>query len=198
MPDPGSNRRPDRGAGHGAGRGGRVEAMPAPPLCRRFDLVVTRHGMQVAGRRYPCVVGRGGVVAAADKREGDGATPRGRHRVEGVLYRADRIARPHPRARPIGPRDLWSDDPRDRAYNTRVRAPHAASHERLRRADRLYDLILVTGWNRAPARPGRGSAIFVHRWRGPGRPTEGCVAVPPAALRRIAATLRPGAHLVVL
>jgi L,D-peptidoglycan transpeptidase YkuD (ErfK/YbiS/YcfS/YnhG family) len=47
-----------------------------------------------------------------------------------------------------------------------VRAPYAPSHERLARADGLYDhpghrLEL------ARAERGKGSAIFVHVWRGP-------------------------------
>ena len=158
------------------------------------DLVVTGRTLRHSGRRYPCTVGRGGITDA--KREGDGATPRGIHRIVAMLYRADRIARPARWARPIGPRDLWSDDPADPTYNRLVRAPHGFSHEKLRRGDRLYDLVLVTDWN-AEGRPGAGSAIFLHRWRKPWRTTAGCVALDPRALRRIARQLRPGARLIV-
>jgi L,D-peptidoglycan transpeptidase YkuD (ErfK/YbiS/YcfS/YnhG family) len=115
----------------------------------------------------------------------------------GCLYRADRMARPVRWARAIRPSDLWSDDPADPRYNQPVRVPHRYSHERLRRADRLYDLVLLTDWNGAPARPGRGSAIFLHRWRRPGAPTAGCVALAPGVLRALARRLRPGARLVV-
>lgn len=152
-------------------------------------------GLRLAGRRIPCSVGRGGVVAGARKAEGDGATPAGLHRIAGLLYRADRIAAPAPWARPIGPRDLWSDDPSDPLYNGLVTAPHAFSHERLRRADRLYDLVMVIDWNMAPARPGAGSAIFIHRWRRPGYPTEGCIAMAPGDLRAVAAICPPGTAL---
>ena len=38
-----------------------------------------------------------------------------------------------------------------------VRAPYAPSHERLKRADPLYDLILLTDWNWPQATPGHGS-----------------------------------------
>lgn len=120
-------------------------------------------------------LGRGGRVA--DKREGDGGTPRGTWRITGLLYRADRMVRPTPWAVPIGPRDLWCDDPRNPAYNHFVRAPFTASHERLRRADRLYDLVLLTDWNWPKPDPGRGSAIFIHCWRGRGVPTAGCLAL---------------------
>ncbi|MEM8553736.1 MAG: L,D-transpeptidase family protein [Pseudomonadota bacterium] len=138
------------------------------------DIVVTRWGARAFGRRLPCAVGRGGITA--DKREGDGATPVGTHRVVGLLYRNDRMARPADWALPIGPSDLWSDDPGHEDYNLMVRAPYPHSHERLRRADPLYDAMLITDWNWPQARKGHGSAIFLHIWRKPRHPTEGCVA----------------------
>ena len=77
-----------------------------------------------------------------------------------------------------------------------MRAPFEGSAERLRRADPLYDLVLLTDWN-AEGAPGRGSAIFVHRWRRLGAATEGCVALAPTDLRALARRVRPGARLVV-
>ncbi|KAF0676530.1 L,D-transpeptidase family protein [Profundibacterium mesophilum] len=154
-------------------------------------------GLRVLGRRVPCSIGRGGVVAASNKAEGDGATPAGSHRIAGLLYRADRMAAPAPWARAIGPRDLWSDAPGDPAYNSMVTAPYAPSHERLRRADGLYDIVMVVDWNMDPAIPGAGSAIFVHAWRRPGYPTEGCIAVAPAMLRRMVPLCPPGTLLRV-
>ena len=162
---------------------------------RPADLVVTPTGLRFRGRRLPCVVGRGGV--RADKRESDGATPAGIHRIVGMLYRPDRIAPPVAWAVPIRPGDLWSDDPRDPDYNLMVRAPHGFGAERLRRGDRLYDLVLLTDWNWPRALGGRGSAIFVHRWRGPARPTEGCVALRPADLVWLARRVEVGSRLVV-
>jgi L,D-peptidoglycan transpeptidase YkuD (ErfK/YbiS/YcfS/YnhG family) len=143
----------------------------------------------------PCVLGRGGV--RGDKCEGDGATPAGVHRIVGMLWRPDRMARPARWAVPIRPRDLWCDDPRHEDYNLMVRAPFAGSAERLSRADPLYDLVIVTDWNWPFAERGRGSAIFLHRWRKPGHPTEGCVAFDPGDLRWIAARIGFGTRLVV-
>jgi L,D-peptidoglycan transpeptidase YkuD (ErfK/YbiS/YcfS/YnhG family) len=77
------------------------------------DIVVTPMGARFLGRRLPCTIGRGGIVPPAMKREGDGATPAGVHRIVGMLYRPDRLTRPADWALPIGPCDLWSDDPRD-------------------------------------------------------------------------------------
>lgn len=161
----------------------------------RDGIVVTPMGLRFRGRRLPCAIGRGGVTSA--KREGDGATPRGVHHIVGLLFRPDRLARPTAWARAIGLRDLWSDDPADPAYNSRVRAPHGFSHETLRRADPLYDLVLVTDWNMSPARPGSGSAIFLHQWRRRGYATEGCIAMARPHIEWLAAHLAPGTALIV-
>lgn len=159
------------------------------------DLVLTPMGVRFAGRRLPCSIGRGGITA--DKREGDRATPAGLHRITGMLYRPDRIARPSNWALPIGPRDLWSDASGDASYNHWVRAPYGPSHERLRRSDPLYDLVLLTDWNWPRAQPGRGSAIFLHQWRRPGFPTEGCIGFSRADLLWLAARVLPGTRLIV-
>jgi L,D-peptidoglycan transpeptidase YkuD (ErfK/YbiS/YcfS/YnhG family) len=156
--------------------------------------VLTPTGLRIGNHRHPCTIGRNGVTA--DKREGDGATPRGALTVTGLLYRPDRIARPVPWARAIRPGDLWSDDPADPLYNRMVRAPRAFSHESLRRADPLYDLVILTDWN-AGGVPGRGSAIFLHQWRRPGFPTAGCIALPRGVLHRLARHLSPGSRIVV-
>lgn len=159
------------------------------------DLVLTPTGVRFRGRRFACTIGRHGITD--DKREGDGATPRGIHAIGPVLYRPDRIAPPTPGAIPIGPRDLWSDDAGDPAYNHLVHAPYPHSHEVLRRADPLYDLVVVTGWNWPEATPGRGSAIFLHQWRRPGYPTEGCVAFDRGDLLWIVQRLDPRSRLIV-
>ncbi|MGY3438321.1 MULTISPECIES: L,D-transpeptidase family protein [unclassified Marinovum] len=158
-------------------------------------MVVTPRGVRFAGRYWPCTIGRGGLTS--DKREGDGATPRGTHQITGLLYRPDRMVKPTPWAEAIRPGDLWSDDAGLMDYNQLVRAPYAGSHERLRRADPLYDLVLLTNWNWPDAVPGRGSAIFLHRWRRPGYPTEGCVAFRPDHFDQIVRLAVPGTRLVI-
>lgn len=164
-------------------------------------LRVSRQGASFAGRRFPCAIGRGGI--GVKRAEGDGITPRGAHALEALLYRADRAAgRAGARvfrgaARPIGTRDGWSDDPADPDYNRLVRLPRPASHERLRRADPMYDLVGVLDWNRHPVSPGRGSAIFLHLWRAPRRPTAGCVAFRAADLVWILARWTPRSRVIV-
>ncbi|HBM39068.1 MAG TPA: hypothetical protein DD402_04465 [Sulfitobacter sp.] len=159
------------------------------------DLVLTPRGVRFQGQLYPCTIGKTGITH--NKREGDKATPAGIHRIVGMLYRPDRIPAPVPWAMPIGPRDLWSDDGTQDDYNSLVQAPYPHSHEVLRRADPLYDLVILTNWNWPDAVAGRGSAIFIHQQRRPGYPTEGCVAFSRAHLHQIAARLTRHSRLIV-
>jgi L,D-peptidoglycan transpeptidase YkuD (ErfK/YbiS/YcfS/YnhG family) len=145
--------------------------------------------------RLPCVLGRAGVVAAEQKREGDGATPVAEMAIRGALLRPDAGIAP-PTMLPwrwLRPDDGWSDDPADPDYNRPVFHPHAFSTERLWREDRVYDVILALGWNDAPPAPGRGSAIFWHLARPDLRPTEGCIAVVREAMEALLARLAPDA-----
>lgn len=159
------------------------------------DLVLTPQSLRFFGRRYPCTIGRSGITN--DKHEGDAATPIGIHRIVGMLYRPERMARPADWALPIRPGDLWSDDPSHEDYNMMVRAPYRHSHEVLRRADPLYDLVILTDWNWPYPVKGRGSAIFIHQWRRPCFPTEGCVALRRDHLYDIAARITFGSRLIV-
>ena len=162
------------------------------------DLIVGPAGIaRFAGHSLPCAIGRGGI--RRDKREGDGATPVGEWRVEFGYYRADRMARPRTAIplTPAGSRAGWSDDPADPDYNAPVTLPHSCSHERLRRGDTLYDLVLVLDHNRHPPVPGQGSAIFMHCWRSARYPTAGCLAFAPPVLRWIVQRWTPDSRVII-
>lgn len=161
---------------------------------RAGDLVVGPWGARFRGRRFPCAHGRGGIVPASAKREGDGASPAGVWHLTALRCRPDRVRLPG--AAPILPRDGWSEDPADPAYNTAIRHPHAFPAERMRRADPLYDLCAVTDHN-TPAVPGMGSAIFVHLWRRPRHPTAGCIAFRRDHLAWILARWSARSRLVI-
>jgi L,D-peptidoglycan transpeptidase YkuD (ErfK/YbiS/YcfS/YnhG family) len=135
---------------------------------------------------FDCALGRGGI--SASKREGDGATPLGSMRILSGYFRADQFCgarRTRLRMTPIGPDLGWCEVPDDRNYNRPVKIPYGASHERMKRADRLYDVCLVLDWNIAPRRRGRGSAIFFHLARPGFSPTQGCVAVSARVMARL-------------
>lgn len=156
----------------------------------RFDL---------AGREVRCALGRGGVIAVGDKREGDGASPAGLWPLRRLLYRPDRGHAP-PTAlstRPLAPGDGWCDAPRDDCYNRMVTLPHGAHAESLWRMDGIYDLIVVVGHNDDPAISGAGSAIFLHLAREDFAPTQGCVALARDDLEALLALAAPGDSLAI-
>jgi len=156
----------------------------------RFDL---------DGREVRCALGPAGVVAAAEKREGDGATPRGAWAMRRVLYRPDRGAAPKT-ALPvaaISQDDGWCDDAADPAYNRPVKLPYAASCEEMWRDDELYDSVVVLAHNDDPPVAGRGSAIFLHCAKPGYPPTQGCVALARADLEALLAKAKPGEILEV-
>lgn len=164
-----------------------------------MDLVVADHGIaEWNGRHMRCALGRGGV--RAEKREGDGATPRGRWRMRALLFRPDRVARTPLTGLPLRalrPEDGWCDDPADPLYNKPVKLPYPARAERLWRDDAIYDLIVVLGYNDDPPEPGKGSAIFLHVARPDFTPTEGCVALGREDLAVVIAEAGTNSYVIV-
>ena len=148
------------------------------------------------GRRYPCALGRSGIVKP--KHEGDGGTPAGTFPLREVRYRADRVPQPKTGLPAIktNPTDGWCDEPADPAYNRLVQMPYKADAEVMWREDNVYDLLAVIGYNDAPPVPGEGSAIFLHVARtAPGgslRPTAGCIAMNEDDLLAVLSGCKPG------
>jgi L,D-peptidoglycan transpeptidase YkuD (ErfK/YbiS/YcfS/YnhG family) len=150
--------------------------------------------LQLGERLIRCALGPGGVVPAADKREGDGATPAGVWPMLRVLYRPDRGEEPRTKLpiEAIDPSDGWCDDPKDAAYNRPVTLPFPASCETMWREDELYDVVVILAHNDAPPIPGLGSAIFLHCAK-PGYPvTQGCVALARPDLLELLSLAGPG------
>ncbi|PKP81359.1 MAG: hypothetical protein CVT79_11925 [Alphaproteobacteria bacterium HGW-Alphaproteobacteria-18] len=134
-----------------------------------------------------CALGKGGVKPAAEKREGDGASPIGIWPVRRVWYRPDKGPPPETGlpALALRPGDGWCDAPGHPAYNRLVSLPFPASHERMWREDEVYNLVIELGYNDDPPVAGRGSAIFMHLARPGYVPTEGCVALAEKDLREV-------------
>jgi L,D-peptidoglycan transpeptidase YkuD (ErfK/YbiS/YcfS/YnhG family) len=165
-------------------------------IIRALSAAAQRGSVEFGGFRAPCALGRSGVRVL--KREGDGATPRGRYRLRRILYR------------PIGPRpravlDLhavrrnegWCDETMDRNYNRPIKFPYRGSAERLWREDGLYDIVVVLGYNDVPRIRNRGSAIFMHVARAGLQPTEGCIALSASDLRRLVARLPRRSEIII-
>jgi len=163
-----------------------------------MDLMVEPSGWALWGnKRLACALGRAGI--SRRKREGDGASPAGSFLMRRLLYRPDREALPLTKlpVRALAIADGWCDDPDDAAYNRPVALPYKASAERLWREDRLYDLVVVLGYNDDPPVPDKGSAIFLHIARDGYGPTEGCVALSRADLLEVLKTADADSHVVI-
>lgn len=149
------------------------------------------------GLTIPVALGRGGILA--NKREGDGSTPRGTFHPRRLWWRADRHIRPVTRVpvRPITPADGWCEDPRDRHYNRPLRLKPGRRGDRLTRADHLYDFIVEIDHNTRPRIAGRGSAVFLHLARENFGPTAGCVSMTKAAMLRLLRRLSPTTKIMI-
>ena len=146
---------------------------------------------------FPCALGRSGVTHL--KREGDGATPAGRHRLLSLYVRRDRLPGPRTQvpAHPMRRDDAWCEDARDGRYNRPVRLPARPGHDSMWRADHLYDVCGVLDWNFRPRINGRGSAIFLHLCRPGFGPTAGCIALRAGDLKRLLSAVGPRPEFVV-
>ena len=136
-----------------------VRRKPGDPS--RGWLSAGRHSIPIA---LPVALGRGGIKA--NKREGDGATPRGTFRLRRLWWRADR----HPRPATLLPvhrikaDDGWCEDPADRHYNRPVKVPADSKADRLARTDHLYDFhYRARPQHAAPHRRSRQRGIHSRR-----------------------------------
>jgi L,D-peptidoglycan transpeptidase YkuD (ErfK/YbiS/YcfS/YnhG family) len=158
----------------------------------------SRQGWLTAGEMtIPVALGRGGILA--NKREGDGGTPRGTFRPKKLWWRADRHPRPRTRlaARAIRPEDAWCEDPRDRRYNRPIRLLREAPGDRLTRKDHLYDFIVEIDHNSTPRIARRGSAVFLHLARENFAPTAGCVSMTRSSMLHLLRRLGPRTQIVI-
>ena len=157
-----------------------------------------RRGWLTAGTlTIPVALGRGGVLA--NKREGDGGTPRGSFRPRRLWWRGDRHSRPRTflPARIITDADAWCKDPSDRHYNQWIRRGQGEGGDRLKRADHLYDFIIEIDHNTRPRIAGRGSAVFLHLARDNFGPTAGCVSMTKSAMLQLLRRLGPRTRIII-
>jgi L,D-peptidoglycan transpeptidase YkuD (ErfK/YbiS/YcfS/YnhG family) len=156
-----------------------------------------RGWLTAGGQSIPVALGRGGILA--NKREGDGGTPRGIFRPRQLWWRADRHVRPRSflPVRAIRPEVAWCEDPASRHYNQPMRLDSNNGGDRLTRDDALYDFIVEIDHNTHPRIAGRGSAVFLHLARAHFGPTAGCVSMTKRAMLQLLRRLGPETKIVI-
>ena len=157
----------------------------------------TRGWLTAGGQTVPVALGSSGI--RANKREGDGGTPRGTFHPVRLWWRADRHTRPATflPVRAIDPGDAWCENPSNRRYNLPVQLSSKQGGDRLWRDDHLYDFIIEIDHNTRPRIAGRGSAVFLHLARKDFSPTAGCVAMTKGAMLRLLKRLGPETRIVI-
>ena len=167
---------------------------------RQSDHCKSAGNLQFAHHTIACILGAGGI--RAHKREGDGATPAGIYNILYGFYRADRVGHLTSKIKliPIKQNYGWCDDPASCLYNRFVELPaqpSLSSHEKLWRDDNLYDLCLVLDHNMHPRQRNGGSAIFFHLKHPDNLPTQGCIAISLASMKKFLTQCDPQCRLFI-
>lgn len=149
----------------------------------------------------PGFVGKNGLCADADHKEGCGQTPMGTYYFNKAFGIADDpgCAIPYTKATDD---TYWSGDPREGMhYNEMVNLteyPDLAmdDSEHIVDYDFQYQYCLNISFNE-DGTPGRGSAIFLHCF-GPTKPyTGGCVALPENKMKQVMQRVQPDCVVVI-
>lgn len=173
-------------------------AQPLAALSVRAAAGNPRRGWLMAGpHTIPVALGRGGIIA--NKREGDGGTPKGTFLPKRLWWRADRHPRPQTflPVRAIRPDDAWCEDPASRHYNRPLKLRRGDDGDRLRRDDHLYDFIIEIDHNNSPRIAGLGSAVFLHLARPNFSPTAGCVSMTKSAMLHLLRRVGPDTKIII-
>lgn len=140
---------------------------------------------------YEATIGRNGVAAKNQKKEGDGKTPSGIYEITALFGKS----KPEGASMPfIKTHSLLRcvDDPNSSYYNLIIDSSKTIvdynSSEEMLREDGLYDIGAVIDYNRE-GKKGAGSCIFMHIANKEWGPTAGCVAFKKEDMEQIASML---------
>lgn len=146
-------------------------------------------------KSIPVVIGKHGLAAAGEKKEGDLKTPTGLYPIEwafGTQHLALKMD-----YRYITAEDKFVDDVQSKQYNSWVHGNTSAqSFETMQIAP--YKMGAVVNYNMNPVVAGAGSAIFIHLWDSPEQGTAGCIAMSEVNLSRLLHWLDKKQHPYIL
>ena len=126
---------------------------------------------------FKCCIGKKGLTR--NKREGDKKTPIGKFGIENLYFRKDRLNKPNTLLKCIEIKKNmgWCDDNNyPKKYNKLIKINNYIGHEKLKRKDNKYDLIIPIKYNFKKPKVGIGSCIFLHLTNNY-KSTDGCIAL---------------------
>ena len=136
-----------------------------------------KHTLQLDDFYFKCCIGKKGITKR--KKEGDYKTPVGTFAIEELFFREDRINKPETllSTKKIKQNMGWCDDINyPTKYNSLIKINSKIRHEKLKRDDNKYDLLIPISYNRKNPKVGLGSCIFIHLTKDY-KPTAGCIAL---------------------
>ena len=140
-------------------------------------LVKNKHTLQIDEFKFNCCIGKKG--STSNKKEGDKKTPKGTFEIENLYFRKDRIKKPLTLLKCIKIKKNmgWCDDISfPKKYNKLIKIDKKIRHEKLKRKDNKYDLLIPIKYNFNKPTTGKGSCIFIHLTKNY-QPTAGCIAL---------------------
>ena len=127
--------------------------------------------------KFKCSIGKSG--STSKKIEGDKKTPKGTYKIENLYLRKDRREKPSTLLKCIKIKKNmgWCNDIRfPKKYNKLIKIEKKIRHEKLKRKDYKYDLLIPIKYNFKKPITGMGSCIFIHLTKDY-KGTAGCIAL---------------------
>ena len=140
-------------------------------------LLKNKHTLMIDDFIFKCCIGKKGLTLS--KKEGDNKTPRGNFKLENLYFRKDKLKKPKTNLKCIEIKKNmgWSNDVNyPKKYNKLINTKKNLKHEKLKRKDYKYDLLIPIKYNFEKPICGKGSCIFIHLTKNY-RPTAGCIAL---------------------
>ena len=136
-----------------------------------------KHTLQIDDFYFKCCIGKKGLTRL--KKEGDYKTPIGIFKIGKLYFRKDRIKKPKTLLETIEIKNNmgWCDDVNyPNKYNKLIKTDSKIHHEKLKRVDYKYDLLIPISYNTKKPIVGLGSCIFIHLTKNY-NPTAGCIGI---------------------
>jgi L,D-peptidoglycan transpeptidase YkuD (ErfK/YbiS/YcfS/YnhG family) len=127
-------------------------------------LLKNKHSLKIDDFNFKCCVGKKGITSF--KKEGDFKTPKGIFGIENLYYRKDKIKKPKTILKCIEITNSmgWCNDiNQPKKYNRLINTKENIKHEKLKRKDYKYDLLIPIKYN----------LNLTKNYR----PTAGCIAL---------------------